>query len=119
VDIAEFVKARLAEDEAAAMAAASDAERFAGRANWTSGGKIVTDAEDADWAICDLSPFIDDECIARHVARHDPARALREVAAKRRMLSDLDLSYLDEEHLLKLLALPYSDHPDYRQKWAT
>jgi hypothetical protein len=47
--------------------------------------------------------------------RHVPARVLREVEAKRRMLEDLDLTYPDVE---QLLAAVYSDHPDYRPEWA-
>jgi len=86
-DLTAFITARLDEDEAMAIAAAADATRLAGRPNWTSEAAMVTDAEDLDWAICDLSPYVDDECLARHIARHDPARALREVAAKRAIVA--------------------------------
>ncbi|CAL9502776.1 DUF6221 family protein [Streptomyces sp. enrichment culture] len=83
---------------------------------------------------------------ARHIARHDPARVLREVDAKRRLLdlhqptmnpgrdSDDDdpATWLPVcstcqveiarpgdwpcEHL-RLLALPYADRPGYREEW--
>jgi Family of unknown function (DUF6221) len=43
---------------------------------------------------------------------------LREVAAKRRMLEDLDLTEPDEEHLRRLLASAWSDHPDFDPAWA-
>lgn len=53
---------------------------------------------------------------AHHIARHDPARVLREVAAKRAHLKWASTyGYTD---LLGYLAYPYSDHPDYRQEWA-
>ena len=55
---------------------------------------------------------------AAHIACHDPARVLREVAAKRAMLEDLDLTYPDAVHLRKLLAAAWSDHPDYQRDWA-
>lgn len=59
----------------------------------------------------------------RHIARHDPARILREVESKRRII-DQHIGYYgtgDDEFLpvqvLRLLALPYMDHPDYREAW--
>jgi hypothetical protein len=73
---------------------------------------------------------------AEHIARHDPARVLREVEAKRRLLDEvkqlidtLDAKIESEwgdghdgptgesDLLLKLLALPYSDRPGYREEW--
>lgn len=71
-----------------------------------------------------------------HVARHDPARALAEAEAKERILDryvsavedsaeDVDGYYdmdraEDARHLLpvlRLLTLPYRDHPDFRPEW--
>jgi hypothetical protein len=131
-DLAAFIEARLAEDEAMAMAAAADVNRLAGRANWTSEARMVTDAEDPDWAIADLSPFIDDECLARHIARHDPARVLREVAAKRAIVADHAPSEVAPDacrrckggmafpcRTIRHLAAAWSDHGDYRAEWAT
>ncbi|MGW4972629.1 DUF6221 family protein [Streptomyces albidoflavus] len=60
---------------------------------------------------------------AEHIARHDPARVLAEVEAKRSMIGRISNHALimgqDEVHgsLLRSLALPYSDHPDYRDEW--
>lgn len=78
-----------------------------------------------------------------HIARHDPARVLREVEAKRRIIDDalryearIDgewgcshdpdeiaagvCPYIppDEIDALRLLALSYANHPSYRQEWA-
>lgn len=79
---------------------------------------------------------------ARHIARHDPARVLAEVAAKRRMV-DQTFRYeakidgewgcvhtaeeiaagrctetpVDQIKTLRLLALPFADHPEYREEW--
>ena len=133
-DLIAFLNARFDEDEAAAQAAARDTERFAGRANWSAAfGTIVTDAEDPGWAICDLAPFVDDECLARHIARHDPARVLREVAAKRAILAEYErvagsaqaypnnatiTSLGAAQTVVKALGTVYSDHPDYRGEWA-
>ena len=57
---------------------------------------------------------------AEHIARHDPARELDEVAAKRRILVHCDqwLEQDDADHILGALALPYATHPDYRAEWA-
>ena len=72
-----------------------------------------------------------------HIARHDPARVLAEVEAKRRIVDEPQPSgnyvYRDDGtpacgtcgdytvewpcDTLKLLALPYADHPDYDPAW--
>lgn len=54
-----------------------------------------------------------------HIARHDPARVLRDVDAKRRVLDTLheeggDRMFAD---IFRLLALPYADRPGYREEW--
>lgn len=81
-----------------------------------------------------------DTIVDRYVARHDPARVLREVAAKRRVMQrhhrsdastvsdycagcahdpegwpEIELNDCPE---LRDLAAVYSDHPDYRPEWA-
>lgn len=72
--------------------------------------------------------------VGGHIVRHDPARVLRDVEAKRRILA----AYVDDDRVrfgafescsdscpatvldevLKLLALPYGQHPDYQSGWA-
>ena len=81
---------------------------------------------------------------AEHAARHDPARVLREVAAKRAILAEhgpanggrdpdrcrvctaiapTGMGHTDARRFrapcptLLFLAAVYSDHPDYRQEW--
>lgn len=67
-----------------------------------------------------------------HVSRHDPARVLREIDAKRQLLNlyaevaanDVD----DVEYAngwanalgvaVRLLAAPYSDRPGFREEWS-
>ncbi|MCY0917030.1 DUF6221 family protein [Streptomyces sp. H27-G5] len=67
-----------------------------------------------------------------HIARHDPARVLREVAVKRQLLA-IHRRYVEEPGqacrgcaggiaweacpVVRLLASPYSDRPDYREEW--
>jgi hypothetical protein len=74
--------------------------------------------------------------VGGHIVRHDPARVLRDVEAKRRLLAqhqavcDEVRSPKSAEHrmnararqfafdeVLATLALPYADHPDYNLSW--
>jgi hypothetical protein len=77
-----------------------------------------------------------------HIAAHSPARVLREINAKRQIVRQafehaavidgewgcchdaeaIEAGYCDEQRpndlrLLRLIALPYADHPDYREEW--
>ncbi|WP_409186703.1 DUF6221 family protein [Amycolatopsis sp. VS8301801F10] len=76
------------------------------------------------------------EHCGHHVARHDPARVLAEVDAKRKIIDEHaepgddnvicrvcrepwqgDFTVPLPCPTLRLLALPYAGHPDYRQEW--
>lgn len=106
--LVEFLQARLAEDEGAA--------RPAFGLSWPSGS--MTPAEE------------------RHLTHHDPERALAEIEAKRKQidLCEYLAGWTDKydwqvtEHevwamrmaaqeMLRRLALPYADHPDYQPEW--
>jgi hypothetical protein len=58
-----------------------------------------------------------------HVLRFDPSRVIRDLAAKRRIVeraADVGFGYPSHhlaQGILALLALPYADHPDYRDEW--
>jgi hypothetical protein len=62
-----------------------------------------------------------------HIARHDPARVLRDMEAKRKLLGDYAEATANDVdgsgwasalgHTVRLLALPYADQPGYREKW--
>lgn len=154
MDIREFIAARLGEYEATARAAAE-----ADPAPWTAettdelgssrgtryrddhGFGVVIAADDVPlWdtegssALCMTAPT------ARHVAAHDPARVLADVAAKRQILdaydrtvarfgdvlnspadTDTDASAFSARahmHLtLRLLAAIDEDHPDFNPAW--
>jgi hypothetical protein len=133
MDLAEFLLARIAEDEAVARAtrrgpewhAHPDANVYDSPGFYVCGSIFVADATDAI-----------------HVARWDPARVLAECEAKRAIVEsaarwgNADCRYgrcrhqLDdcdggEEHwlgkegwfVLTELALPYADHEDYQAGW--
>jgi hypothetical protein len=119
-DLIAFLRARLDEDEQAAVAAAGQPAYF-------------------DWEVHEAGPRKQpeirvtgksnqvvggvDDIAAEHIARHDPARVLREVEAKRRLIQWCewirgDFSGSDVwKDVLPLLALPYADHSDYRAEW--
>jgi hypothetical protein len=119
-DLVRFIEARL--DEEADLARRCDGD---GCGEWSARGDTV------DFCQVDLAGF--HPTIALHVALHDPARVLREIEAKRRVLArhTLSLAVGDpelpwDEHddcqfdgdpwpcgdLLDL-ASPYADHPDF------
>lgn len=136
-DVVEFIRARLDEDEQAARAAPGP--------QWNGGdGDLgVVDGQDLVWGN-HTEGYIDAEASA-HIARHDPARVLREVEAKRALLAEHSprmvlvmngdgtgghllhcgrCSPSDPNHRqrhpcasLRLLAVPYADHSDYREEW--
>lgn len=118
-----FLHARL--DEEADLARRCDGD---GCGEWSAQGHTV------DFCQVELSGF--HPTIALHVALHDPARVLREVEAKRRVLArhalspatgDPELPWANRddcqydgetwpcEDLLDLVS-PYGDHPDYPRR---
>jgi len=101
-DLARFLMARL--DEEADLARRCDGD---GCGEWSAHGHAV------DFCQVDLSGF--HPTIALHVALHDPARVLREVAAKRRILARHVADPWPCDDMLDL-ASPYADHPDFPRR---
>jgi hypothetical protein len=126
-DLVRFLSARL--DEEADLARRCDGDGCCGE--WSARGDTV------DFCQLDISGF--HPTIAQHVALHDPARVLREVEAKRRVLSRHVLSpaVVDPElpwdgcddcqfcgelwpcDDLRDLAFPYAGHPGFPQQLPT
>lgn len=48
----------------------------------------------------------------------DPARALRDVEARRQQLEEILQSHPGQDRLLRQFALLDAGHPDYRPEWA-
>lgn len=119
-DLVAFIRARLDEDEWHARHAFAD-HNSAGP-NWREATTGVVDTGGP--GIDDLIA-IGDSPIARHIAHNDPGRVLADVDAKRRIIGTCQYWLHDNEHgvdpcaaeTLRLLALPYADHPDYREEW--
>ncbi|MFB6626495.1 MULTISPECIES: DUF6221 family protein [unclassified Streptomyces] len=136
-DLMAFIRARLDEDEQTARAAAEpeswmELDREP-RPSWyvqywadPDVAAVIADPESSAYPVVTTAEGMSEDDADRraaHIARHDPARVLAEVEAKRRILSayenyDNDAPELDvPESVLRLLALPYADHPDYRKEW--
>jgi hypothetical protein len=110
--LTEFLTARLDEDEAAARDAYYEGQR------WITEEEGVYRYPDDD---LDLVHSANRKTDARHIARWDPARVLREVEAGRAILAEhrtaAGWSSENWPRTLRLLAAVWSDHPDYQQKW--
>lgn len=129
-DLIAFVRARLDERERVAQGAAVDQgakwKAFEGTYGWavaTESGGIIRDGDSGGA-----------QAVAEHIAHWNPACALAEVEAKRRILDAL-AERLDADcedggweaadaetdgmatTTLRLLALPFAGHPDYREEW--
>jgi hypothetical protein len=119
VDLVQWLTAQLDEDERIARAC-SGMEWWEHPKNWVSApplNRIAVVVHDGDRG---------------HIVRHDPARVLREIDAKRRIIAEHALngwvcSTCDDGAVppqafpcptLRLLALPYADRSDYREEWA-
>lgn len=127
MELIEFLRARFDEDERTARMAAKSGLLAWRRDENDPHQVLLAPTESAPnahavvaWTVTRAKP--------EHIARHDPARVLADVDAKRRIL-DLEVpdhydtpgewrgwhdAYND---VLRLLALPYADHPDYREEW--
>lgn len=140
-DLATFLRARLDEDEAAAHGAIWDDGQSA---TWTARPpqaeyERFTVVDYLDDGVAVITPEnADADGVGQHIARHDPARELREVEAKRKLIELADeASGLDDsvdlerrvsprdpaaepylgEIMLRAMAAVYAAHPDYRAEW--
>jgi hypothetical protein len=85
----------------------------------------VTDVSGDEEA--DATGILDGQAAAAHIARHDPARVLREIESRRRLIDEhypvdpCDVHDADMRgtacETLRLLASPHTDHEDYRAEW--
>jgi len=120
--LTEFLLARIAEDEEDARAA--DGTR------WLHSDKVVTFeafGPDGDYVDASSPISVDTRDNGWHIVRWSPARVLAECKAKRRLLERASPEARTTAQLvavaaladdaLRLLALPYADHPDYREEW--
>jgi hypothetical protein len=123
-DLVRFLRDRY--DEETALAQAADGDQIeATDSLW--GTKYLTLRGDHEERHTTELPA----ALADHIAIQDPARVLAEVGAKRQLLdkyaqvADNDVNEVEYAHgyanalgeAIRLLALPYADHPDFRAEW--
>jgi hypothetical protein len=119
-DLITFVRARLDEDERIA--------RKAGGVGWLRpehpGENVAIFDSKGETVVYDEGWPTEGQ--QAHIVAHDPARVLAEVDAKRKTLDDCEgiiVGFHHEESkdfardVLRNLALPHADHPDYREDW--
>jgi hypothetical protein len=121
-DLADFLLARIAEDEEVA--------RGASPGPWHPNAERDEVLAVDDITVCDGFALSGPQTRATttHIARHDPARVLAECRSKRRIVEPWS-SGQDEadwrygihadahEYVLRVLAEQYADHPDYDEEW--
>jgi Family of unknown function (DUF6221) len=131
-DLVTWLRAQLDEDEQVAKAANPGPwRRFTDRAHLDPdtifGGRWMGDMDKLR-NVCSLVYSWEKDANGEHIARHDPARVLAEVEAKRRILGwhsgDRDgrclccqIETAGTCQTVRLLALPYADRPDFREEW--
>ena len=102
--LTEFLLARIDEDEKVAQSATE------GPWEAHTGAYRMASLVRGDVWIGD----IDHDPDVAHIARHDPARVLAECEAKRQLIERVGNP---DWAGFRILATPYTDHPDYRQEW--
>lgn len=135
-DLVEFLTARYSEDEVVARTAGGS--RPSG-SRWTA--DLPADCRARGTVADGHGDIVIYECYAgeqhaTHIARHDPARVLADIAGKRRILRDYELIMVNAKaetddvkarlyHFaaqalsmgLSALAEPYRAHPDFDPAW--
>jgi hypothetical protein len=116
--LTEFLLARIAEDKNAAREGTTEAQ-YSGSYGDTAADEVIGMAYNEGVA----------EAGMKHFERWMPARVLAECEAKRRIIKLLPwldnasggivpaLKYSPAQTVLRQMALPYADHPDYREEW--
>lgn len=129
-DLIAFLRARLDGDERVARSA------WPGPWTATPNGEGASELHGPQILSSSPPPVLAEDADAQHIARWDPARALVEVDARRRIIAqyeaiceqvsnpvsaaNFERAYAMKGELrdvLELIALPYADHPDYREEW--
>ena len=131
-DLAQFLRDRLDEDEEAARNATTGPWWVEDTSPRYWGEERDAEVSSADGRLAVLQHENDGALNAVHIVRWDPARVLADMQAKRRIVAlhsdphggDPSCSSIDypenaeDCETLRLLALPYASHPDYRPEWA-
>ena len=131
VDLVDFLLARITEDERAAQGATDGPWRwYPGRAglpaflestgatatHWVEGQSF-----EAPTVVLGTNQGVMLRVRGRdaeHIAAWNPARVIAECRAKRRVVEAREgVDAATHDLVLRTLALPYADHPEYREEW--
>lgn len=122
VELVVWLRQALDEDETIARAAAAE-----GGPDWAPDATFLADLIDPLPSQRRAHPerlFLLTPKDAEHIARHDPARVLREISAKRAIIDQCvhtleyeDYGYTIAEFVLRSLGAALDDHPGYRAEW--
>lgn len=126
MELVDFLRARLDEDEQetrAAAEASADQGVAAGQRWGRSHGRGIY-GETGMCVVVGPDGFLE-PAIGDHIARHDPARVLAEVEAKRVALREYErlidsgeyTGMLAVEDILRAHARAWRDHPDFDPEW--
>lgn len=121
-DIADFLRARYAEARALANDATPGpwtAEQPERHPRWGDHGYNHQLWGD-NTLLAEFNTEYDGGLNAVYTAAYNPQHTLADLDAKERIIEDTWGGPDHEEmwaHHLRLLALPYADHPDYRKEW--
>lgn len=123
-DLIAFLKARLDEQDHAALRATESPWEVVHMRDQTFGVWSIGNGFSGE---DDLLANVNVKPDAVHIALHDPKRVLADVAAKRQIIDRYEYVQSDPEihddgeyamaGVLRLLALPFSGHPDYQESW--
>jgi hypothetical protein len=135
-DLVAFLRGQFDAEESDAL----EAIEKVGDGHWQQRNVRIVTAADRDQEVADYAIY---ECI-HHIIRHDPARVLAEIAAKRALIKRGDTLFCDCDQsgrrppmdpdtnwtvpiphhydctayrIAQVLATAYRDHPDYREEW--
>lgn len=130
-DLVQWLRDRLDEDERIARAVGEERwqPHYVDSVNDQPDTATVRVAGGADVAVMERYSYQD----AEHIATHDPARVLREIDAKRRLIADYtketrtmgrghrtgwaEGGQAVRERLIKVWAAIYDERPGYREEW--
>lgn len=133
MDIADFLQARLEEDEQAARAAVGEAVFAAQTGRWRFEPDSIpvvfaVAADGAKTQAANMEAAWEARERGTHIARHDPARVLAEVESKRVVIASYKaardsperwtaasshVQHVVMKRVVRVLAAAYADHPDY------
>jgi hypothetical protein len=128
VDLVQWLTAALDDDERIARAAADELGGTPLGAEWRYDDRSVETSRERDLVAVGSQDFMEPR-VGAHIAEHDPARVLREIAAKRKRIAlhqpepgqHPDFCGYDKHELpclpLRLEAAPYEDRPGYQEAW--